>query len=186
MTFRLATLADVDALHELVNSAYRTKGGWTTEADLLGGQRVDPDMLREIISSGSAAGTGAGQTIVMLKDGASRVVASLHLQRDGQEAHLGMVSVRVDAQNKGLGKRLIKHALEWMAANWSDVRAVVLTVIRQREEVVAWYQRQGFKLTGAREPFPYGQEKFGLPKRQDLEFVVMRRELSNTSSLSSS
>ena len=50
---RPATTADAPALVALVNSAYRgdsSKAGWTTEADLLGGQRVDVEGLTETIA----------------------------------------------------------------------------------------------------------------------------------------
>ena len=52
LTFRPATLADIDALVVLVTSAYRgdvSKQGWTTEADMLDGQRIDPEVLRKDI-----------------------------------------------------------------------------------------------------------------------------------------
>ncbi|MGA9520906.1 MAG: hypothetical protein WBV82_05550, partial [Myxococcaceae bacterium] len=52
--WRLARTEDADALSALVNSAYRgdtSRRGWTTEADLLGGQRTDPESLRETLAS---------------------------------------------------------------------------------------------------------------------------------------
>src|SRR4051812_34591472 len=43
LSFRVATPADADLLHPLVQSAYRgdsSRLGWTTEADLLAGSRI--------------------------------------------------------------------------------------------------------------------------------------------------
>ena len=37
---RLATAADAKPLTDLINHAYRGEGGWTTEMDLVGGQRA--------------------------------------------------------------------------------------------------------------------------------------------------
>src|SRR3546814_2102944 len=49
LTFRDATASDIAALVPLVTSAYRgdaSRAGWTTEADFLDGNRIDPDVLR--------------------------------------------------------------------------------------------------------------------------------------------
>jgi len=55
-------------------------------------------------------------------------------------------------------------------------------VIRQRDELIAWYERRGYRRTGRTEPFPYGDERAGIPKQDDLEFVVMEKELEKDSS----
>ncbi|KAK4147289.1 acyl-CoA N-acyltransferase [Dichotomopilus funicola] len=52
LTIRRATPADLPALHKLVESAYRgdsSRLGWTTETDMLGGQRIPAtDLLAKI------------------------------------------------------------------------------------------------------------------------------------------
>ena len=52
-----------------------------------------------------------------------------------------------------------------------------MLVIRQRVDLIAWYMRLGFARTGETKPFPYGDERFGLPKRPDLEFVELAKSL---------
>jgi hypothetical protein len=52
-----------------------------------------------------------------------------------------------------------------------------MTVIQQREGLIAWYLRRGYHLTGETCPFPYDDERFGRPLRDDLRFVVMERAL---------
>ena len=52
-----------------------------------------------------------------------------------------------------------------------------MTVIAQRHELIAWYERRGYRLTGERRPFPATDPRFGLPKRDDLEFVVLEKLL---------
>jgi hypothetical protein len=47
----------------------------------------------------------------------------------------------------------------------------------QRTELIAWYERCGYARTGERRAFPYGDARFGLPKRDDLEFEVLRKAL---------
>ena len=60
VAMRAATAADAPALVDLINSAYRgegSKAGWTTEADLLGGQRVDLDGVIEMIAKPGSVAT---------------------------------------------------------------------------------------------------------------------------------
>jgi hypothetical protein len=65
-----------------------------------------------------------------------------------------------------------RHARErWSAA------ALHLSVIAHRGELIAWYERRGYARTGETQPFPYGDERYGRPLRDDLELVVLRRAL---------
>jgi hypothetical protein len=57
------------------------------------------------------------------------------------------------------------------------VTAVHMTVIAQRAELIAWYERRGYRATGETAPFPYGDARFGEPLRPDLHFVVLRKAL---------
>lgn len=168
---RLATDADAPALVDLINSAYRgesSKAGWTTEADLLGGQRVDlKGMLEMIATPGS----------VFLVEERDRVfVGCLRLERTGEECYLGLLTVRPTLQAGGIGRQLLTSAERWAIEHWSS-RAIHMTVIVQRQELLAWYERRGYQRTGTRKPFPYGDERFGLPRRPDLEFEVLRKQL---------
>jgi hypothetical protein len=53
-----------------------------------------------------------------------------------------------------------------------------MTVIEQRPELIAWYERRGYSKTGETAAFPYGDARFGEPKRPDLRFVVLAKSLS--------
>jgi len=53
-----------------------------------------------------------------------------------------------------------------------------MTVIEQRAELIAWYERRGYRRTGETKPFPYGDERFGIPRRPDLRFVVLAKSLA--------
>jgi GNAT superfamily N-acetyltransferase len=168
---RLAVASDAQALSALVNSAYRgesSKAGWTTEADLLGGQRIDAGRILDAI------GTPGNAILLREKDGAPE--ACVHLERVGDECYLGMLTVRPPAQGAGIGARLLEAAEQWAIDNWQST-AVHMTVITQRVELIAWYERRGYTRTGETKPFPYGDERFGLPRRDDLSFVVMRKPL---------
>lgn len=168
---RVATAADAPALVDLINSAYRgesSKAGWTTEADLLGGQRVDLDAVVEMIAKPG--------NVFLLQERDHLLIGCLRLERSGAECYLGLLTVRPTMQAGGIGRQLLEDAERWAAAHWSS-RAIHMTVIVQRQELLAWYERRGYHRTGTRKPFPYGDERFGLPRRPDLEFEVLRKEL---------
>ncbi len=168
---RVAKLGDAENLSRLVNSAYRgdsSRRGWTTEADLLGGQRTDPGTLRALIPESN--------NTILLMDRGGDLAGCVLLQRKGQGAYLGMLTVRPDLQAHGIGRRLLAAAEDWVSREWR-LKLVEMTVIRQRLDLIAWYGRRGYVNTQRTEPFPYGDEKFGLPKRDDLEFVVLEKHL---------
>jgi hypothetical protein len=54
-----------------------------------------------------------------------------------------------------------------------------MTVINVRGTLSAWYERRGYVRTGETKPFPYGDERFGLPQREDLHFEVFEKELDD-------
>ncbi len=172
MLIRPATLADLDPLHSLVHRAYRgdaARAGWTHEADLLDGQRTDMDALSAMLTNPAQA------VLVGEADGA--LVGCVEVTDKGEgTAYLGMLSVDPALQAGGLGRRLIAAAEDW-AAQYFGARRMEMTVIRQRTELIAYYERRGYVLIGEERPFPAADPRFGLPKRDDLAFVVLTKEL---------
>jgi GNAT superfamily N-acetyltransferase len=179
--------AEADALSALVNSAYRgesSKAGWTTEADLLGGQRTDPEGLAAILrshtkSNHDASGTdgSANAQVILVHTDAEGLACCVHLQRlPDQRAYLGMLTVRPVGQAQGLGRALLVAAEQWATREWGT-REMQMTVIAQRAELIAWYERRGYARTGETRPFPYDDERFGRPKRDDLYFAVLAKAL---------
>jgi ribosomal protein S18 acetylase RimI-like enzyme len=174
LTFRFATGSDDDvaAIVGLVESAYRgpaSRDGWTTEADLLDGQRTDVEAVRQIIATPASA--------LLLAEEGSALVGCCHLERQaGGEAYFGMFSVRPAQQGQGRGRAIVAEAERMARQDWGATR-MSMAVIRQRLDLIAWYERLGFALTGESRPFPYGDERFGIPTRPDLEFVVLAKSL---------
>ncbi|MFD4317246.1 GNAT family N-acetyltransferase [Streptomyces sp. NPDC058548] len=172
ISYREAVLDDVPALVPLVESAYRgdaSRGGWTTEADILQGQRTDPEGVAAVIT------TPDSRLLVVERD--SEIVACCQLEHRGEAAYFGMFAVRPELQGAGLGKQIIAEAERRVRELW-DVREMHMTVISVREELIAWYERRGYGRTGRMTPFPYGDERFGLPQRDDLEFELLVKPLS--------
>lgn len=169
--FRDATVADVDALVVLVTSAYRgdaSRVGWTTEADLLDGNRIDPDVLREDIVRPRS------RVLVGERDG--ELLACAHVAEEDGAGYFGMFSVRPNLQGGGIGKRLLDEAERVVRDDWR-LPTMRMTVIDIRDELIAFYERRGYRRTGIYKPFPHGDERFGLPKRDDLRFEVLEKLL---------
>lgn len=155
-----------------MNSAYRgetSRQGWTTEADYIEGQRTDAGTLAHDLEAKPDA------RLLLLRD-AGALVATVWLEPAGEGAwYLGMLTVRPDLQAGGVGRRLLAGAEDWVRGR-GGVR-VRMTVVSIRDTLIAWYQRRGYRLTGERRPFPYGEASIGQPLRGDLEFVVMEKAL---------
>ncbi|MFG3052507.1 GNAT family N-acetyltransferase [Kitasatospora sp. NPDC048239] len=175
LDFRTATTADVPALVELVESAYRgdsSRAGWTTEADLLEGQRTDAE--------GVTAAVTHSDGVVLLAERAGELLACCQLERRGERAYFGMFSVRPGRQGGGVGRLVLAEAERVAAEEWG-VAELEMTVIEQRSDLIAWYERRGFRRTGVYTPFPYGDERFGVPLRPDLRFETLTKGFSKES-----
>lgn len=169
--FRHAALQDIPAIVALVESAYRgdaSRAGWTTEADFLEGQRVDePGVHADIAKPGS---------LVLLAESDGRLLACCHLERNGEACYFGMFSVQPGQQGSGLGKQMMAEAERIAHQEWHCTR-MQMTVIDIRDELIGFYERRGYVRTGVHKPFPYGDERFGIPLRDDLRFEVLEKPL---------
>ena len=169
MNISTATEDDVQYLDVLINSAYRgeySKKGWTTEADLLGGLRIDANSLKELVQKPNA---------VFLKccyDN-GEILGCVYLEKQDTKMYLGFLTVSPILQASGIGKQLLAAAEKYTTEN--NCISVYMTVISLRKELVAWYERHGYNPTGETKPFPT-DEKFGIQK-QPLELMVMEKML---------
>ncbi|MFG2874260.1 GNAT family N-acetyltransferase [Streptomyces sp. NPDC048337] len=171
LSFRSAVEADVTELVALVESAYRgesSRGGWTTEADYLEGQRTDADGVREVINT--------PDSVLLVVERAGELVACCQLEHRGDHAYFGMFAVRPGLQGGGLGKEILAEAERRAQETWG-VKEMRMTVVNVREELIAYYVRRGYRRTGELSPFPYGDERFGVPLRDDLAFELLVKPL---------
>ncbi|RNF86083.1 GNAT family N-acetyltransferase [Montanilutibacter psychrotolerans] len=179
--FRAATHADTDALVALVESAYRgdaSKQGWTTEADLLGGRRTGPDDIGACIDRSQSLMLIAERD---LDSGARDLLACAHVAVDNADdgtptGYFGMFSVAPGLQGSGIGKTVLAEAERIARDDWK-LTVMRMTVIDVREELIAFYERRGYRRTGILKPFPYGDARFGQPKRDDLRFEILEKSL---------
>ena len=169
--FRTAAPNDVPRIVALVELAYRGdsgRRGWTTESDLLDGQRTDADEVSTLLAAPDSA--------VLLAEEDGKLVASCHVERRGNAGYFGMFAVDPTQQDHGVGKAMLARAEMHARECWHS-SAMVMSVIVQRAELIAWYGRRGYRPTGEYLPFPYGDARFGVPRRDDLRFEVLRKDL---------
>ena len=171
MQFRRATPADVPAVVALVESAYRgdaSRAGWTTEADFLEGRRTDDDEVRALLER--------ERGMMLLAEDAGALVACANVAEEDGAGYFGMFSVTPTLQGKGIGSLVLAEAERIVRDEWK-LPLMRMTVIDIRDELAAFYVRRGYVRTGKTKPFPYGDERFGVPKRPDLRFEVLEKRL---------
>jgi len=170
LQFRPATADDAERIVDLVNSGYRgdaSRAGWTTEADYLTGKRTDANEVRELIADRDTA------MLLCLRD--DELIGSVQLQRVGDAAYLGMFVVKPTLQGQGIGKHFMQAAEDFVQKEW-NVRSVQMTVITLRHELIAYYERRGYRRTGVFKPFPT-EDKRSSVLVDGLKFEVLEKEL---------
>lgn len=171
MPIQKATREDIPVLVTLVNNAYRgdaSKKGWTTEANLLLGEiRTDAASMEHIFSS-------ADNAILKYITEEGLIAGCVYLQKQDHKLYLGMLSVNPELQAGGIGKQLMEAAEEYAKKVGCDI--ITMTVISVRKELIAWYLRRGYHITGLNKPFPV-DDKFGIPT-QELIFEVLEKEIA--------
>jgi len=173
-TFRPATPADLTAVIDLVTSAYRgesSRAGWTTEADFLEGNRIDSEILRDDMLRPRS------RVILAEHTGNRQPIACAHIAEDDGAGYFGMFAVSPTLQGAGIGKALLAEAERVVFDEW-QLPQMRMLVIDLRDELIAFYQRRGYRRTGRYTPFPYGDPRFGLPLRSDLRFETLEKSLS--------
>ena len=115
------------------------------------------------------------QTILLIEeDGVPTGCVHLTIKRDGL-GYLGLLTVEPRQQAAGIGRQLLDAAEAEVQTRGCD--RMEMTVIAQRLELIAWYERRGYALKGERRPFPLDDPRYGLPMTPDLEFVVLAKRL---------
>ena len=171
LAFRVAGEADIDAIVCLVEGSYRgdaSRVGWTTEADLLDGMRIDAQRVREDVERRGSH--------VLLGERDDQLLACANVCIEDGAGYFGMFSVVPDLQGGGIGKQMLAEAERIAREEW-NLPVMRMTVIDVRDELIAFYERRGYSRTGIHKPFPYGDTRFGIPKRDDLRFEILEKAL---------
>ena len=163
---RLAAPADLVRLHPVIERAYRgdsARGGWTHEADLLDDQRTDIATLAAILDAPGE------RLLVAERDGAIIGCVQISDRGDGT-SYLGLLCVDPKRQAGGLGKRLVAQA-EAQAVRTFNAARMEMTVIDSRIELIRYYERRGYRISGETRPFPVLVDP-------PLQFVVLVKALA--------
>ena len=173
MQSEMATVADAKPLSDLVNAAYRGSGGrqgWTHEAELISGERAKSSDVAAMINDSSTT------VLVRRADNPPALLGCVAVEMSGlSSCTISMLAVAPGLQAAGLGRSLLADA-EQLATDKGATIAKI-TVVQQREALIAWYERRGYRRTGSHEAFPYGDDSVGIPLRADLRFVVLEKML---------
>lgn len=148
---RTASVADAIAIADLVNRAYRPEAGqagWTHESGLVSGMRTSPDQVR--------AALARPHSVILVVGSTAEIVACVHVEQSGVAASIGMLAVAPALQGRGLGDRMLAAA-ERHATRVFGVATLTLTVVAPRAELLAFYERRGYRKTGAVAAYPVAQ-----------------------------
>lgn len=163
-----ATQADLSEVVSLMNRAYRGADGWAVEEGYITGDRIRLADLEAELAAGLAL-------FVWREDRA--LLGCYNLEKISDDMiYVGMLAVDPRRQDAQLGRRLLGEAES--RARAMGGRHMQMTVIWLREKLIGWYQRRGYVLTGETRPFPYGDDRWGVPARDDLHFVVLEKQIA--------
>ena len=174
MQLEHATEADYPAVIDLVNAAYRGKGAvesWNIETGIIEGTRLTDSLLRQDLAAKPHA------HFLVTRDPASRsIIGTVWLEPvDDDVWYLGLFTIDPALQKQQLGRRLLSAAEEFAAAR--GARRIRMGVLSVRDALIAWYERRGYRRTGKTEPFPYGDDRFGRPLRENLVFAILEKQI---------
>jgi predicted N-acetyltransferase YhbS len=168
---RSADEADYPEIIALTNRAFRdtrAQGSWNVE-DMIEGERINESLLRDDLAT-------PGAHLLIWRDAAGEHLGHVRLDAGADGVwFLGILTVRPDRQASGLGRALLAASEDWARAK--GARRIRMTVVHQRDTLIAWYIRRGYALTGETKPFPYDDPRFGRPTRPDLYFDVLEKDL---------
>lgn len=166
--------ADYASIVDLANLAFRGVGpsaSWNSEADFIEGQRLTESLLRQDLAAKPDA-----LLLTYREDPNGDLPGTVWLEpkKDGVW-YLGLLAVRPNLQNKQLGRALLATAEDF--AKQQGARRIRMSVVNVRKTLIAWYERRGYRLTGETLPFPYDDQRFGRPLRDDLQFVLLEKDI---------
>jgi ribosomal protein S18 acetylase RimI-like enzyme len=174
MLLNRAVEDDYAEIVDLTNMAYRGTGvgaSWNSEADFIEGQRLNESLLRNDLAAKPAA-----QLLTYREDPNAALLGTVWLEpKEDGVWYLGLLTIRPDLQKRQMGRTLLAAGERF--AKERGAQRIRMMVMNVRESLIAWYERRGYILTGETESFPYGDDRFGKPLRDDLHFVLLEKNI---------
>jgi ribosomal protein S18 acetylase RimI-like enzyme len=174
MLLNRAVESDYEEIVDLVNLAFRGTGvaaSWNSEGDFIEGQRLNEFLLREDLANKPEA-----QLLTYREEPDGALLGTVWLEpKEDDVWYLGLLTVRPDLQSRQRGRALLAAAEGF--AKERGAHRIRMSVVNVRAALISWYERRGYILTGETQPFPYGDERFGRPLRDDLHFVMLEKNI---------
>lgn len=162
----LPNLNDASELSQLINDAYRGETGWTRETGIVSGERTNINDTKALIANPKSH-------LLVAKDNES-IIACICIEQKESQTYIGSLAVNSNYQNKGLGKEMLRLAEEY-ALNELNSNEYIMVVISQRKELIAFYERRGYKKTGELEQYPV-HLNVGEPLTNDLTIEYLKKK----------
>ena len=175
LVLRSAEMSDLPDIVKLMNVAFRGVGpqaGWNNEIRYIDGDRTSEALLKEELAA------QPDSFLLIVREPAEQAILGCVWLQPASSAtwYLGSLAIDPLLQNSGLGRELLHSAEQW--AQDRGAQTIRMKVLNIRDMLISWYERRGYHLTGESSPFPYGDTRFGTPRRDDLAFVILEKPLA--------
>ncbi|HTM16376.1 MAG TPA: GNAT family N-acetyltransferase [Terracidiphilus sp.] len=133
LNIRLATAADRPRLIPIINAAFAIE-------TFLEGTRTDDERLSAMMQKGE---------ILLAEDSSGQILACIYAETHGSRGYLGQLAVDPADQGSGVGRQMLAASEDHFRAR--GCKAIDITVLSLRPELLPIYKRLGFVETGTEE-----------------------------------
>jgi GNAT superfamily N-acetyltransferase len=153
LRFRVASVADAEALARLINSAFRV------EQPFIEGDRINPDGVRAYMEKGK----------FLLAEDAEGLTGCVYVELHGDRGYLGLLGVEPQRQGTGLGRKLMDAAENFFRQ--AGCVAVDLRIVSARAPLPSFYRHLGYLETGTA---PFAPD---VPAKVPWHYILMSKTI---------
>ena len=154
----IAAPQDLNTLLVLINEAYRGnhENSWTNESNLVSGQRISSEMLKVLIDQSNVEKSSEILYVAKAKDpkDCEILVGCVGISISNTTIEIGTFAVSPQIQNAGIGTQILLSIEHLILENYPHIQTLRMWVLDQRFELIEFYQRKGYKLTGQLDDYP--------------------------------
>ncbi|ENW81393.1 hypothetical protein F909_02684 [Acinetobacter sp. ANC 3929] len=134
---------------KLINIAYRAQSerSWTTEKAYVQGDRIRKFQLEEGLQQPNFE-------LLLGELDNQKIVACIGLSLNEDYMEIGTFAVDPSIQNQGYGSEMLNYAELYIGQHYLGIRDLVMYVLDVRTELLAYYQRRGYQITGRKSEYP--------------------------------